>query len=80
MVRNDPRVINKLHRRIYFDKLSKEELRLYVSFYIETNSRDAFMAIKQEMLLTFVDIIERQGAKLAVPRIVVGGPTVSSSI
>lgn len=34
--------------------------------------RDAFMAIKQDLLVSFVDCVERNGAKLATPRTVVG--------
>jgi len=30
--------------------------------------RDAFMAVKQDLLLAFVDCVERNGAKLATPR------------
>jgi hypothetical protein len=33
--------------------------------------RDAFMAVKQDLLLAFVDCVERNGAKLATPRAVV---------
>jgi hypothetical protein len=31
------------------------------------------MAVKQDLLLAFVDCVERNGAKLALPRTVVGG-------
>lgn len=30
--------------------------------------RDAFMAIKQDLLMSFVDCVERNGARLATPR------------
>ncbi len=38
---------------------------MYVSFYVEATNRDAYMAIKQDLLLAFIDCVERNGAKLA---------------
>jgi len=38
---------------------------VYVSFYVEAANRDAFMAVKQDLLLAFIDCVERNGAKLA---------------
>lgn len=72
IVRNDTRVINKLHRRVFLDKISTEDAKIYLSFYLEAANRDAFMAIKQDLLVSFVDCVERHGAKLATPRTVVG--------
>ena len=45
--------------------------QIYISFYLEAANRDAFMAIKQDMLLAFVDVVERNKAKLATPRTLV---------
>ncbi|WIA23363.1 hypothetical protein OEZ85_000126 [Tetradesmus obliquus] len=70
IVRNDSRIINKLHRRVFMDKISLDDVKIYVSFYCEASNRDAFMAIKQDLLLAFVDCVERNGAKLAQPRTV----------
>ncbi|KAF6255019.1 Mechanosensitive ion channel-domain-containing protein [Scenedesmus sp. NREL 46B-D3] len=70
IVRNDSRIINKLHRRVFMDKISLDDVKVYVSFYCEASNRDAFMAIKQDLLLAFVDCVERNGAKLAQPRTV----------
>ena len=36
-----------------------------MSFYVEATNRDAYMAIKQDLLLAFIDCVERNGAKLA---------------
>jgi hypothetical protein len=47
IVRNDSRIINKLHRRVFMDKISLDDVKIYVSFYCEASNRDAFMAIKQ---------------------------------
>ena len=71
IVRNDARIINKLHRRVFLDKLTERDVQIYLSFYVEASNRDAFMAVKQDLLLAFVDCVERNGAKLATPRTVV---------
>lgn len=71
IVRNDARILNKLHRRVFLDKLTHEDCKIYLSFYVEASNRDAFMAVKQDLLLAFVDCVERNGAKLATPRTVV---------
>lgn len=47
IVRNDSRIINKLHRRVFLDKISLDDVKIYLSFYCEASNRDAFMAIKQ---------------------------------
>ena len=70
IVRNDARIINKLHRRIFLDKITHDDCKIYLSFYVEASNRDAFMAVKQDLLLAFVDCVERNGAKLATPRAV----------
>jgi MscS family membrane protein len=54
-------------------------VQLYLSFYLEAANRDAFMAIKQDLLVSFVECVEKHGGKLATPRIVVGGLEGSSS-
>lgn len=71
IVRSDARIINKLHRRVFLDKITNEDCKIYMSFYVEASNRDAFMAVKQDLLLAFVDCVERNGAKLAVPRRIV---------
>ena len=40
----DARIIQKLHRRVFLDKITREEATLYLSFYCEAANRDAFMA------------------------------------
>lgn len=71
IVRNDTRVLTRLHRRVFLDKITHDDARIYLSFYLEAANREAFMAIKQDLLLSFVDCVERNGAKLAQPRTVV---------
>ena len=60
ILRQDNRIIQKLHRRVFLDDVTKEHCRLYLSFYVEAANRDAFMAI---------DVIERNGATLARNRL-----------
>lgn len=43
-VLQDARIIQKLHRRIFLDKITRDEVTLYMSFYVEAANRDAFMA------------------------------------
>ena len=45
------------------------QVSIYVSCYVEAANRDAFMAVKQDLLLAFVDCVERNGARLAQQRI-----------
>ena len=42
---------------------------MYVSCYVEAQNRDAFMAVKQDLLLAFVDCVERNRAELARVRL-----------
>jgi hypothetical protein len=41
---------------------------IYISAYVEAANRDAFMAVKQDLLLAFIDCCNRNGAKLARKR------------
>ena len=43
-----------------------------MSFYLDSANRDSFMAIKQDLLLAFIDCVQRNGAALATPRTMVG--------
>ena len=72
IIRQDPRIIQKLHRRVFMDKLTRDQVSIYISCYIEAANRDAFMAVKQDLLLAFVDCVERNNARLARNRLQVG--------
>lgn len=82
--RQDVRIIQKLHRRVFIDKIIREQVTIYLSAYIEASNRDAFMAVKQDLLLAFVDCCNRNGARLSRKRTQVevvterGAVTVSS--
>lgn len=45
------------------------QVTVYVSFYVEATNRDAFMSVKQDLLLAFIDCVDRNGAKLAKQRL-----------
>ena len=47
------------------------QITVYVSCYVEAQNRDAFMAVKQDLLLAFVDCVERNRAELARVRVAV---------
>jgi mechanosensitive ion channel protein 1/2/3 len=44
------------------------QVTIYISAYVEAANRDAFMAVKQDLLLAFIDCCNRNGAKLARKR------------
>lgn len=69
IIRQDPRIIQKLHRRVFLDKITREQVSIYISCYVEAPNRDAFMAVKQDLLLAFTDCVERNGARLARARL-----------
>ena len=80
IIRQDPRIIQKLHRRVFMDKLTRDQVSIYISCYIEAANRDAFMAVKQDLLLAFVDCVERNNARLARNRLQVGSFCIPSVI
>ena len=45
------------------------QVTIYISAYVEAANRDAFMAVKQDLLAAFVDCCERNGARLARNRL-----------
>lgn len=67
-----PQSLAYIHKRALPRPSCNSECRIYISFYLQAANRDAFMAIKQDMLLAFVDVVQRNGAKLATPRTMVG--------
>ena len=69
ILRQDNRIIQKLHRRVFIDSVTKEHCRMYISFYVEAANRDAFMSVKQDLLLAFIDCVQRNGAQLARNRL-----------
>ena len=72
IIRQDTRIIQKLHRRVFLDKVNREQVSIYISCYVEAPNRDAFMSVKQDLLLALIDCVERNGARLARNRLQVG--------
>ena len=58
----------KLHRRVFLDGITKDELRIYISFYIEAINRDTYMATKQEIFFLLYKSCKQHGAQLASNR------------
>jgi MscS family membrane protein len=58
----------------------QDSVQIYLSFYLEAANRDAFMAIKQDLLVSFVECVEKHGGKLATPRIVVSALVIQNSV
>lgn len=52
-------------------QVTQDDVKIYISFYADAPNREAFMTIKQDLLLAFIDCVERQGARLATPRTIV---------
>ena len=50
------------------------QVTIYLSAYVEAANRDAFMAVKQDLLLAFVDCCNRNGAHLSRKRTQVPPP------
>jgi MscS family membrane protein len=69
ILRQDSRIIQKLHRRVFLHNVTREHCCIYISFYVEAANRDAFMAVKQDLLLAFIDCVQRNGAQLARNRV-----------
>eukprot|EP00798_Chlamydomonas_sp_ICE-L_P011587 gene11587-34289_t len=70
IVRNDTRVIARLHRRAFLFNVNQNGCKIYISFYVDASNQDSYMAMKQDLLLAFIDCVQRNGAKLASPHTV----------
>jgi len=79
VIRQDPRVIPKLHKRAFLDGINREFVNIYISFYVEASNRDAFMAAREQFFMSFVDCIVRNGAQIAQKKLLVEySPSVAS--
>ncbi|KAK3263882.1 hypothetical protein CYMTET_27346, partial [Cymbomonas tetramitiformis] len=68
LLKNDKRVLSKLHRRVFIDSITKNgEYTIYMSCYVEAANRDQFMGIKEDVLLSFLESLGRNGCELATP-------------
>lgn len=74
LIRQDPHIIQRLHRRVFLDRITREQITIYISCYVEAANRDAFMSVKQDLLLAFVECVDRNNASLARNRMQVAVP------
>lgn len=64
IVREDSRIFQKLHRRVFFAEITDNALLIHLSFYIEAANKDVFLSISEDLLLAFIECIKRNGAEL----------------
>ena len=67
VIKADERVIKALHRRVFLNRLTPDGFELIVSFYIEAVNRDQYLAVREDMYLTVLQIFARYGIQLATP-------------
>lgn len=65
MLRQDEKVIQRLYRRVFLEKITREYITILIAFYVEVPNRDAYLAVRQNMYMAFVACIQRNGAKIA---------------
>ncbi|GMH39985.1 hypothetical protein BSKO_07889 [Bryopsis sp. KO-2023] len=71
VIRQDERVMQKLYRRVFLHKITREYVSIFIAFYLDMTNRDAFLAARQQMYLAFLDCIHRNGAKVAEKKLLV---------
>ena len=45
------------------------QLTVYISCYVEANNRDAFMAVRQDIMIAFVELVHGKDCQLARTRL-----------
>lgn len=46
ILKSDNRVLSRLHRRVFLSKITQEHVDIEVSFYLECNNRDMYLALR----------------------------------
>lgn len=73
IVRKEPRIIQKLHKRIFLDKLNNDGTAvIFFSLYVDAATKEAFMQVKQELMIQFVEVLQNNGLGLARKTVEVG--------
>ena len=67
MIKNDPRVLKTLHRRVFIEEVTPDGITLEFSFYVEAINKDQFLGIRSELWLSFVQALNRGKIQLARP-------------
>ncbi|CAG9461125.1 unnamed protein product [Pedinophyceae sp. YPF-701] len=70
-IRQDARVIQRLHRRAFVNGFYPDRIEVYVSFYIDAINQDSYMAVRQDLMLRFVRTAEECGGRLAYQQLAV---------
>ncbi len=71
IIRQDARVLQKLHKRAFLDEINREYISIYISFYLEATNRDAFMSLRHQFFLDLVDCVQRNGGEVAEKKLIV---------
>ena len=71
IIRQDARVLQKLHKRAFLDEINREYISIYISFYLEATNRDAYMSLRHQLFLDFVDCVQRNGGEVAEKKLIV---------
>jgi small-conductance mechanosensitive channel len=67
MIKNDPRVLKTLHRRVFIEEVTPDGITLEFSFYVEAINKDQFLGIRSELWLSFVQAMKKARIQLARP-------------
>lgn len=67
MIKNDPRVLKTLHRRVFIEEVTPDGIMLEFSFYVEAINKDQFLGIRSELWLSFVQAMKKAKIQLARP-------------
>ena len=65
VVKNDPRVVRSLHRRVYLESVSTEGLHVKISFFVEAVNKDQFFAIQGDLLNAFLETCRKNDVRVA---------------
>ena len=62
MIKNDPRVLKTLHRRVFIEEVTPDGITLEFSFYVEAINKDQFLGIRSELWLSFVQALNKENS------------------
>jgi small-conductance mechanosensitive channel len=75
MIKNDPRVLKTLHRRVFIEEITPDGIIIEFSFYVEAINKDQFLGIRSELWLSFVQAMKKTKIQLARPeRVTIDAP------
>jgi len=70
-IQSDPRVLAKLHRRVFVNSIGGDRVSVHISFYLQAPTEDAARAMREDLMLSFLDIVRANGGdeQIARPRV-----------